>query len=116
MSTHLLDDPPPSPAPAPSKNAQERRQEIRTLLEGVGVRKAYVLARDYKPEHIEGWVAAWQADRDGGAKIGPGALAVRIEEWGPPPETTVLEAVVREDAEADWLERRYVRGKGGSLR
>ena len=131
ISTHLLDgSPPPSPAPMPARsahslvknanpsveNAEERREEMRTLLEGVGVRKAYVLARDYEPEHIEGWVAAWQEDRDGGAGIGPGALAVRIEKWGPPPETPVLEAVVGEDAEADWLERRYQRGRGASLR
>lgn len=112
VSTHLLQDPPPSPAPDSAK----RREEARALLAGVGVRKAYVLARDYPAEHIEGWVAAWRADRDGGADIGPGALAVRIEQWGPPPETSVLAAMVREDTEADWLERRYKRGKGGSLR
>lgn len=112
ISTHLLQEPPPSPAPDSAK----RREEARALLAGVGVRKAYVLARDHEPEHIEGWVAAWQVDRDGGADIGPGALAVRIEQWGPPPETSVLEAMVREDTEADWLERRYKRGKGGSLR
>lgn len=110
ISTHLLDKPPPSPA------RQDRREEMRTLLAGAGVRKAYILARDYEPEHIEGWVAAWQEDRDAGADIGPGALAVRIEQWGPAPKTSVLEAVVREDTEADWLERRYRRGKGGSLR
>ena len=116
VSTHLLDDVPPSPAPGPAKSGQERREEVRMLLAGVGVRKAYVLARDYEPDHIEGWVAAWQADRDAGADIGPGALAVRIEKWGPPPATSALEAVVREGTEADWLERRYQRGKGGSLR
>lgn len=115
ISTHLLDGSPP-PSPAPAKSDQERREEARTLLAGLGVRKAYILARDYEPEHIEGWVAAWQEDRDGGAGIGPGALAVRIEQWGPPPATSVLEAVVREDTEADWLERRYQRGKGGMLR
>lgn len=110
ISTHLLSDPPPSPA------RQDRREEMRTLLASLGLRKAYVLARDYEPEHIEGWVAAWQEDRDGGADIGAGALAVRIEQWGPPPATSVFEAVVREDTEQDWLERRYQRGRGGSLR
>jgi hypothetical protein len=88
---------------------------MRTLLTSLGVRKAYLLARDYDPEHIKGWIAAWQEDRDTGADIGPGALAVRIEQWGPPPTTAVVEAVVREDAEADWLQRRYESGGKGAL-
>ena len=110
VDTKLLGDPPPTPA------RQDRREEMQALLANLGVRKAYVLARDHEPEQIEGCVAAWQEDRDAGADIGPGALAVRIVEWGPPPETSVLEAVVREDSEVAWLEERYERGGKGSLR
>lgn len=117
VSTHLLSEPPPSPAHSPAKSDQERREEARTLLAVLGVRKAYLLARDYEPAHIEGWVAAWQEDRNGGADIGPGALAVRIEQWGPPPAPQGNPKHL--DTEADWLERRYKRGKArgeGSLR
>jgi hypothetical protein len=89
---------------------------MQTLLAGLGVRKAYVLARDYPADHIEGWVAAWQEDRDTGADIGPGALAVRIDQWGPPPPTPVLEAIIVQQEESDWLERRYERGGKGTLR
>lgn len=100
---------PPSPARV------DRREEMQALLAEVGVRKAWVLARDYPAEHIEGWVAAWQEDRAGGADIGPGALAVRIEQWGPPPEAKVKTASGAE-TEAEWLERRYARGAKGRLR
>lgn len=102
LQEQLRDVLPPAPPSAREENEPDRTLEMRDRLRICGIGKALALARRYPPEHIEGWIASWEADRAAGDDIGPGALVRRIEEWGSPPP---IRAVVV-DPEVAWLERR----------
>ena len=104
--------PPSSPPARKQRNEPNRRIEMGRLLKSCGVRYYWSLARDYPADLIEGKVREWRDDPD----AGPGLLVKMIQEGGPVLEADVLGTVTREDAEADWLERRYHRGKGETLR
>ena len=85
------------------RRATPESLELADRLHAVGIfpRKARELAATFPGEHIEGWLAAWEADRAGAE--GAGALVWRIEHEEPPE--------VRRDPEADWLEQRFLRGQ-----
>ena len=93
--------------PAQRRFVDQSGTRSRAKLQACGVyyRAADRLARSYKPEFIERWIAAWQTDIDAGESLSPGALVWRIENAGAPP------VVAARDAESEWLERRYVMGR-----
>ena len=93
----------PSPLRDDRENAPDRRLELGERLRTVGIfpRKARDLAAAFPAGHIEGWLAAWEADRAGAE--GVGALVWRIEHAEPPE--------IRRDPEQAWLERRYAMRK-----
>ena len=101
---------PPSP-PRTHPRMPRERQEAKDLLAAVGVDAAVGVAWQFEPAQVRAVVARWEARNEEGESLGPGWIVWRLRQ-GP-----VKAQAERQDKEANWLERRYERGKAeGSLR